>query len=448
VRVAVRFLDNVIDVNKFPLPKIEETTKKTRKIGVGIMGFADMLIQLGIPYDSEDAVNTASTVMKFINEKAMGASVELAKERNPFPAIKGSIYDISNTPQPRNATCTTIPPTGTVSIIAGCSSGIEPLFGLVYIHKILDGKEMVEVNPYLRNWLSSKDSTSDKLIEQLTQGASLKSVTAVPEDIKRLFVTAYEISPEFHVRMQAAFQESTQNAVSKTVNLPESAGEEDVAKVYMLAYEKGLKGITIYRYGSRKGQPINIEQATTGLPDSSIVPRQRADSLQGQTDKVRTGCGSMYIHLTYDDQNCLFEVFSQLGKAGSCASAQLEAVSRLASLALRSGVGISDISKHLRFIRCPNLHIPTDGSRQVFSCPDAISLVLDRNAERTPKPAKVVKPMRRPQVLRGTTDRMETGCGHLYVTVNYDERGRLFEVFSVLVQPAVAARLSFPQYHV
>lgn len=432
VRIAVRFLDNVIDVNKFPLPKIKEATKKTRKIGVGVLGFADMLMQLGIRYDSDDAVGLASHVMKFINEKAMEASVELAKERGPFPAIKDSIYNVRGGLKPRNATCTTIAPTGTISMIAGCSTGIEPLYGLIYAHNILDGSKLLEVNPYFEKVSRQLGFYSDNLVEQLKAGVYLKDIEGVPDDVKHLFVTAYEVAPEFHVKMQAAFQESTQNAVSKTANLPEEATVEDVAKVYMLAYEEGLKGITIYRNGSRRGQPLSMDQTTNGVNDTLLTPRQRPESLRGQTDKVRTGCGPMYITLNYDDQDCLFEVFSILGKAGSCTAAQLEAIARLTSLLLRSGVAIADISKHLKFIRCPNLYVPTDGGKPVFSCPDAVSLVLDRNIGRTPRPAKVVKPARRPQVLRGTTDRMETGCGHLYITVNYDERGRLFEVFSIL----------------
>jgi ribonucleoside-diphosphate reductase alpha chain len=432
VRIAVRFLDNVIDVNKFPLPKIEEATKKTRKIGVGVLGFADMLMQLGIRYDSDDAISLASHVMKFINEKAIEASVELAKERGPFPAIKDSIYNVRGGLKPRNATCTTIAPTGTISMIAGCSTGIEPLYGLIYTHNILDGSKLLEVNPYFEKVSRQLGFYSENLVEQLKAGVYLKDIKGVPDDVKHLFVTAYEVAPEFHVKMQAAFQESTQNAVSKTVNLPEEATVEDVAKVYMLAYEKGLKGITIYRNGSRRGQPLSMDQMTNGVDDTLLIPRQRPESLRGQTDKVQTGCGPMYITLNYDDQDCLFEVFSILGKAGSCATAQLEAIARLTSLSLRSGVAIADISKHLRFIRCPNPYVPTDGSRQVFSCPDAVSLVLDRNIGRTARPTKVVRPTRRPQILRGTTDRMETGCGHLYVIVNYDERGRLFEVFSVL----------------
>ena len=444
VRIAVRFLDNVIDVNKFPLRKIQETTRKTRKVGVGVMGFADMLIQLGIPYDSEDAVELASKVMKFINEKAMETSVELAEERGPFPAIDGSIYDVPHGSRPRNATCTTIPPTGTVSMIAGCSSGIEPIFGLIYIHNVLDGSKLVETNRYFEEVAKQRGFYSSELMMQLTTGARLKDIEGVPQDVRRLFVTAYDIAPEFHVRMQAAFQESTQNAVSKTVNLPEEASLEDVANVYMLAYEQGLKGITIYRYGSRKGQPISIEQVAVGVPGTIVMPRQRPESLHGVTKRVHTGCGSVYVTANYDDRGCLFEIFSILGKAGGCASAQLEAIARLCSLALRSGVAIEDIAGHLRFIRCPNLYTPPDDGRRIFSCPDAIATILDENCGTPTGLAKTVKPKLRPRSLKGVTDKIETGCGHLYVTVNHDESGRLFEVFTILGRAGgcAAAQLS------
>jgi len=239
VQTAVRFLDNVIDVNKFPLPQIEEMTKKTRKIGLGVMGFADMLIQLGIPYDSEAALQFAAEVMHFINEKAYQASVDLAKERGAFPAFEGSIYDIPDDLKPRNASCTTIAPTGTLSLIAGCSSGIEPLFALSYTRNILDGAQLVEVNPYFEAAAKGEGFYSEELMQQLASGVKLHDVDEAPDRIKRLFVTAHEISPEWHVKMQAAFQKSTHNAVSKTVNFPQEATREDITKVYMLAYQEG-----------------------------------------------------------------------------------------------------------------------------------------------------------------------------------------------------------------
>ena len=235
VKMAVRFLDDVIDVNKFPLPEIEEMTKKTRKIGLGVMGFADMLIHLGIPYNSEEALEVASNVMRFISEEAVKASVELAEERGVFPAFEGSIYDVPDAPRVRNASCTTIAPTGTLSIIAGCSSGIEPLFALSYTRNILDGAHLVEVNPYLGEIANSQDFYSEELMKKLADGAHLSDIEGIPDDVKRLFVIAHEISPEWHVRMQAAFQKYTDNAVSKTVNFPAEATTEDVANVYMMA---------------------------------------------------------------------------------------------------------------------------------------------------------------------------------------------------------------------
>ncbi|MDO8688315.1 MAG: adenosylcobalamin-dependent ribonucleoside-diphosphate reductase, partial [Dehalococcoidales bacterium] len=251
VRLAVRFLDNVIDVNKFPLPEIEKMTKKTRKIGLGVMGFADMLIRLGIPYDSEEAQAVAEKVMAEIQREAAESSKQLAQERGVFPAFRGSIYDKPGGFDVRNASRTTIAPTGTLSIIASCSSGIEPLFALSYIHTILDGDQQVEVNPYFEEVAKAGGFYSEELMQQLATGTQLHTLEDIPDKIKRLFVTAHEISPEWHVRMQAAFQHSTNNAVSKTVNFPQEATQADIAKVYMMAYELGLKGITIYRDRSR-----------------------------------------------------------------------------------------------------------------------------------------------------------------------------------------------------
>ena len=375
IKVVVRFLDNVIDVNEFPLPEIAEMTRKSRKIGLGIMGFADMLIQLGIPYNSEEALQIASNIMHFINEEASKASVELAKERGVFPAFSGSIYDAPDAPRPRNASCTTIAPTGTLSIIAGCSSGIEPLFALSYTRNILDGAQLVEVNPYFEEAAKSEGFYSEEFMQQLASGAKLHDVEAIPDDIKRVFVTAHEISPEWHVRMQAAFQKSTHNAVSKTVNFPQEATREDIANVYKMAYEEGLKGITIYRDRSRDAQVL-----TTGTVEKAegagLTPRKRSKLTTGITEKVTTGCGNIYVTVNSDEQG-ICEVFSHLGKTGGCAAAQLEATCRLISLALRSGVDVASVVRQLRGIRCPS--IAWEEGKSILSCADAIASVLEKH---------------------------------------------------------------------
>jgi len=375
VKVAVRFLDNVIDVNKFPLPEIDDMTKKSRKIGLGVMGFADMLIKLGIPYDSEEALQIASNVMQFINEEAGKASAKLAKERGVFPAFNGSVYDVPGGLRVRNASCTTIAPTGTLSIIAGCSSGIEPLFALSYIRNILDGAQLVEVTPYFEEVAKSEGFYSEELIQQLAAGTQLHTVEGVPESIKRLFVTAHEISPEWHIKMQSAFQKSTHNAVSKTVNFPREASEADIAKVYMMAYQEGLKGITIYRDRSREAQVL-----TTGkkekIEGAGLTPRKRSKITSGITERVTSGCGYIYVTVNSDERG-ICEVFSTLGKAGGCASAQLEATCRLISLALRSGIDVASVVRQLRGIRCPS--IAWEEGKAVLSCADAIASVLEKH---------------------------------------------------------------------
>lgn len=251
IKTAVRFLDDSIDVNKYPLPAIEAMHKGNRKIGLGVMGWADMLILLGIPYNSKKAFRLAREIMRFIRDKSREASVELADERGVFPNFKGSIYDSPDMPHPRNATTTTIAPTGTLSIIADCSSGIEPIFALAYKRLILD-TELFEINKYFLKIALDRGFYTREIEDEVIKRGTLRGIKSVPSDIKRLFRTAHEIPPEDHIEMQAAFQEYTDNAVSKTINMPHRAKKEDVYRAFLLAYEKGLKGITIFRYGTAK----------------------------------------------------------------------------------------------------------------------------------------------------------------------------------------------------
>jgi ribonucleoside-diphosphate reductase alpha chain len=390
VRTAVRFLDDVIDVNKFPLPEIEKRTKETRKIGLGLMGFADLLVLLDIPYDSGEAIKVAEDVMHYINDEATEASIELAGSRGVFPAWEGSIYDNPDDGvRLRNATRTTIAPTGTLSMIAGCSSGIEPLFALSYTKTVLDGTAFVEVNPYFEAAARQGGFYSKELMQRLADGAHLRDMDDVPEDVKKVFVTAHEITPEWHVKMQAAFQRNTDNAVSKTINFPNEATREDIAEAYRLAYEEGLKGITIYRDGSRETQVLTTgknnkkEAAAAETGPAKLSPRKRPSETTGTVTRVNTGCGSIYITVAYDDEG-IFEVFATLGKSGGCAAAQLEASCRLITAALRSGVGVETVVKQLKGIRCPS--ISWEGGKSVLSCADAIASVLEKHVGEEAQP--------------------------------------------------------------
>ena len=256
VRLAVRFLDDVIDVNKYPLPEIEETTKGNRKIGLGVMGFADMLIKLGIPYNSNQAVTDAEELMKFITEEARYMSVELAHLRGSFSNFKGSIWEKKGFTGIRNAAITTIAPTGTISIIAVCSSGIEPLFAVVYVRNVLNGTRMLEIHPIFERVARERGFYSEDLIKRIAKTGSIQHFEEIPEEVRRIFVTAHDISPEWHVKMQSAFQKHCDNAVSKTVNLQHEATPEDVEKVFKLAYRFKCKGITVYRDGSKRQQVL------------------------------------------------------------------------------------------------------------------------------------------------------------------------------------------------
>lgn len=402
VHKAVHFLDNVIDVNIYPLKNIEEMTKGTRKIGLGVMGWADLLCILGIPYNSPEAESLAEEIMGFIDYESKQKSEEIARIKGVFPFYDKSIYKDSGR-RLRNATTTTIAPTGTLSIIAGVSSGIEPLFAISFIKNVMDGTELVEVNPQFKKIAIERGFYTEELMRVIAREGSVHGLAEIPDDIKDIFVTAHDIVPEWHVRTQAAFQRHTDNAVSKTVNLRNDAKIEDVAEVFNLAYRTGCKGVTIYRDGSRDMQVLNIgsvkgkekdkekeEEENKDYPGcnsacedcreaceiihKNIKPRPRPEVTTGFTEKFRIGCGNLYVTVNYDD-NGICEVFTNTGRAGGCPS-QSEATSRLVSIALRAGVDEAAIVEQLKGIRCPST-IRQKGLK-VLSCPDAIGQLLQK----------------------------------------------------------------------
>ncbi len=379
VRAAVHFLDNVIDQNEYPLPQIEEITKANRKIGLGVMGFAEMLIRLGIPYDSEEAVSLAEEAMGFIQATAKEASSSLAEKRGLFPHYPGSIYDDSRgAPRSswqgrpmRNATVTTIAPTGSISIIAGTTSGIEPLFAITYVRHVLDEDELMEVNPLFKEIATEGGFYSEDLMRKIAERGTLQGLEGAPPQVQRLFVTAHDIAPEWHIRLQAAFQRHTDNAVSKTINFPHEATVEEVKKAYLLAYDLGCKGLTIYRDRSRERQVLS-----KGIKRFIRKPRPRPELTRGTTEKVAVGCGqTLYITIN-EDQEGLCEVFTQMGKSGGCMASQSEAIGRLISLALRSGLETKAIIKQLRGIRCPAPNWRE--GQMILSCADAIGQAIER----------------------------------------------------------------------
>jgi ribonucleoside-diphosphate reductase alpha chain len=370
---TVRFLDNTIDMSKYPLPEIDEMVQGNRKIGLGVMGFADMLYQLKIPYNSEEALETAETVMRFIQENAHEASQNLAEERGVFPNWEDSIYRDQGV-KLRNATCTTIAPTGTLSIIAGCSSGIEPLFALSFVRNVMDNDKLLEVNPYCEEVANEQRFYSRELMDEIAKRGSIRKIKQIPKEVRRVFVTAHDISPEWHIRMQAAFQKYTDNAVSKTVNLPHDATVDDVMKVYNLAYELGCKGVTIYRDGSKENQVLSFSRKEKLGNKFMTAVKERPDTLEGFTTKMKTGYGHLYVTVTeYEGQP--FEVFATIGKSGRSTTAKTEAIGRLASLALRSGVKVNEIVDQLKGIGGEHPIFQNGGL--VLSIPDAIARVLE-----------------------------------------------------------------------
>jgi ribonucleoside-diphosphate reductase alpha chain len=373
VKKAVHFLDNVIDANKYPLPEIEKNTKANRKIGLGVMGWADMLIQLKIPYNSPEAVKLAERVMGFIHEKSHQTSSELAQKRGNFPNWERSTYFEKQTPM-RNSTVTTIAPAGTISIIAGCSSGIEPVFAISYIRTVMDNTKMVETNPFFEKEAKERGFYSEVLMEKIAQKGSIQKFEEIPDDIKKAYVTSHDIAGEWHVRHQAAFQKYTDNAVSKTINLPNQATVEDVEDAYKLAYQLGCKGVTIYRDGSREAQVLATRKEKK--EEGRIIPKDRPTTLSGITDKIKTGYGNLYVTINTLDGKP-FEVFAQIGKSGYSTMADTEAICRLISLGLRSGIPVDKIIEQLMGIGGAS-QVFQEGGR-IMSIPDAIAKVLNKH---------------------------------------------------------------------
>jgi ribonucleoside-diphosphate reductase alpha chain len=352
------------------------------------MGWADMLMYLGIAYGSRDSLMLAEKLMEFIRSKSHEASEELALKRGAFPNFSQSIYGKGD--PVRNATTTTIAPTGTIGIIASASGGVEPIFALVYKRaQCLDNEEMYEVNPYFEKIAKENGFYSKELMDKIAEKGSVCGIKEIPEKIKKIFVTAQDITPEDHIRMQAAFQKFTDNAVSKTVNFPNAATKEDVWKVYILSYKTGCKGVTVYRDGSRDVQVLNLANKKEDAAAAKAVyeekrPRTRPKKTAGFTFLMHTGCGKMYVTVNEDDRGAC-EVFTQLGKSGGCTSSQSEAIARLISLALRSGIDRQDIIDQLKGIRCPSPTLAEGGA--ILSCADAVAKALESYAKEKAAPA-------------------------------------------------------------
>lgn len=394
VKLATRFLDDVIDVNRYPLKQIDQMTKGNRKIGLGVMGFADMLIELGIAYNSQEALDLGEKIMKFIKDKSDETSIALAKEKGVFPNFEGSIYDTPESNGIRNATRTTIAPTGTLSVIASCSSGIEPLYAIAYVRKSHIGQggddwvELVEANPFFEEIAREKGFYSKELMEKVAQEGSIQHFDEIPESVKRVFVTAHDIAPEWHIRMQAVFQKYVDNAVSKTINFPHEATKEDIAKAYLLSYETGCKGITVYRDGSREVQVLTTgktaatqaEKKEETLPQAPLYKRERPSVMRGTTYKVKTSYGDLYVTINDDDDVHPFEVFATIGKAGGFFAAKSEAICRLVSLSLRAGIPPEEVIKQIKGIRGPMPSWSEGG--MILSLPDAVAQILERHISR------------------------------------------------------------------
>lgn len=362
IHLGVRFLDNVIDANQFPLPEIEDLARRIRRIGFGVMGWADALIKLGVPYDSDEARSIARDVARFVHAECISASQTLASERGPFPEWErareeSDLFDEGEAPR-RNCNVNTVAPTGTISIIAGCSGGIEPLYAVAF-KRFQAGEEMIDVHPYV-------EENYD------VEGLSLSEINdLVSED--PLLRTAHDISPEDHVRMQAVWQDHVESSISKTINFDESASVEDIRDAYDLAWDLDCKALSVYRDGSREGQALQRNEQ-----EEDARPRERPDVVPGYTHRTETPLGTAYVNVGLNGDNKPFEVFVTLGKAGGAANADAEAIGRLISLNLRSGVPMSDIVRQLKGIATDKVIGFGDDTKR--SLPDALAKTLEHYA--------------------------------------------------------------------
>ncbi|HVP37650.1 MAG TPA: vitamin B12-dependent ribonucleotide reductase [Candidatus Saccharimonadales bacterium] len=395
VRLAVRFLDDVIEMNPYPLPEIDRTVKENRRIGLGVMGVADLFLSLGIPYDSQPALQLADRIMAFIQQVGHEASEQLALERGPFPNWTRSIYRHGR--PLRNATVTTIAPTGTISILAGCSSGIEPAFALAFSH-IVGERHLTFVNPHLERVARERGFHTPELMERIARQGTLQGITEVPAEVRRVFVTAHEVEPEWHVRMQATFQKHTDNGVSKTINLPHEATPDDIARAYQLAWDTGCLGITVFRDGCKGQQVLHVgtepdHQAVAGASEreaavTALAPgaglaghlKPRPPVAYGATYRTRTPLGTAFLTVNRNGSQEPLEVFVNVGKAGTETQAVAEALGRLISLALRlpSPMTPSERMKEIvdQMVGIGGGHALGFGPDRVRSLPDAVARVL------------------------------------------------------------------------
>jgi ribonucleoside-diphosphate reductase alpha chain len=393
-KTAIRMSDNVIDRFNFPVPQVTEFAKKNRRIGLGIMGFADLLFQMGIKYNSEEGLKMAEKVMSFIQKNAHQASQELAKERGVFPNYDLSVFAEKKIKM-RNAALTTVAPTGSISMMFDTSSGMEPNFALAYIKQDKDGIKYAYLNKFFESELNHRNfdrAKVDKIKEEIIKTGSIQHLADLPKDLRDTFVVAMDMSGEDHVRMQAAFQKHVDNSISKTINLPNSATNEDVKQAYILAWKLGCKSSTVYRDGSRVIQILNLgtgenivsaagaikkkeEPMNLKVDEGRLEPRMRPEVLQGSTYKMKTGYGKLYVTVNNDEGKVPFEVFATIGKSGGFFQEQSEAICRLISLSLRSGIKVEEVIHNLKGIRGP-MPIMTDKGT-ILSLPDAIGQILE-----------------------------------------------------------------------